>query len=547
LYTIFKNNRPLERIYNSHLETKVAVITHCSTILGVDALGVDVETQITGALRRFTLVGLPDSALREAKERVRCAIESSGFQFPQFELIVSLAPAAVPKTGSGFDLAIAVGILSASGQIDKPLSESYYFLGELSLSGEVRAVAAAIATSQMICSRGGGVLFVAKEIAAQASCIEGVRVVGVQSLSELVAMLGGKREMDFEPLCAVPPQEPGDVLDFGDVIGQESAKRALEISAAGGHNMLMIGPPGVGKSMLARRVMSILPPPSLTEMLETTKIHNAAQYCSFRKVENNLSLKATRPFRSPHHSSSTVSLIGGGARATPGELSLAHRGVLFLDELPEMKRDALESLREPLETREVNICRASYRISFPANFLLIAAMNPCPRGSCPRFETEKKASNKTCRCTGSELARYRSRLSGPLMDRFDLQVWVPRVPIDALDRPLRENPTCIMRENVRRVREIQTKRFAKANSLNAQMTTSEIKQYCAADSSASAFLREASSRYELSARGYHRVLKLARTIADLDSKGSDSPAELEEGHIAEAISYRMSLEQFASF
>lgn len=520
----------------------MAVITHCSTILGVDALAVDVETQMSGALRKFTLVGLPDSALREAKERVRCAIESSGFQFPNFELVVSLAPASVPKTGSGFDLAIAVGILSVNGQIAKAVDDRYYFLGELSLSGEVRPVAAAVATAQMIQQRGGGVLVLAKEIAAHASYIKGVRVLGVECLAEVVAILNGQRELDFEPVHPIKANDNSSLCDLGDVVGQAATKRALEITAAGGHNMLMVGPPGVGKSMLAKRIMSILPEPTQQEVLETTKIQNAAQYCSFHQSENDFTLKAVRPFRAPHHSSSTTSLIGGGARATPGELSLAHRGVLFLDELPEMKRDALESLREPLETKEVNICRAHYRIRFPADFLLIAAMNPCPRGSCPRFESGTRSSSKMCRCTGAELARYRSRLSGPLMDRFDIQIWVSRVPIDALNRPQSENPTQQIRRRVIRVREIQQQRYKSETILNAHISTQDIKKYCATSPQVQRLLESASESLELSARGYHRVLKLARTIADLDNKPN-----IGEQHVAEALSYRLSLDEFGAF
>jgi magnesium chelatase family protein len=496
-----------------------------AAVLGIDAYLVDVETDIANGLPTFATVGLPHGAVKEGRERVYSAIANTGYTFPLKRITVNLAPADVRKEGSAFDLPIAVGILAATEQIGVERLEKVVVLGELGLEGAIRPVRGALPVALAARAAGVDALVLPKENLGEAGVVSGLKVLGASGLAELADFLDGKLELpaadvDLSSLFAERAREE---VDFAEVKGQPHAKRALEVAAAGSHNLLMVGPPGSGKTMLARRLSTILPRMSLEEALETTKIHSVAGVLALGE-----SLVARRPFRAPHHTISDAGLIGGGSYPRPGEVSLAHGGVLFLDELPEFRKNVLEVLRQPLEDGTVTIARASMSLTYPARFMLAAAMNPCP---CGWFGDPQH----TCSCGSKGVLRYLARVSGPLLDRIDLHLEVPTVAYQALAERGAGEPSDAIRERVDRARLVQRERFAKRPGIyaNAHMAPRDIRSFCRVSDSADALLRTAISRLGLSARGYHRVLKIARTVADLDGH-----PELEPKHVSEAIQYR---------
>ncbi len=483
-------------------------------LAGIDAPEVVVEVHLGPGLPSFTIVGLPDTEVREAKDRVRAALNHTHFEFPARRITVNLAPADLPKDSGRFDLPIALGILAASGQIDAAALAGHEFAGELSLTGELRPVRGALAMALQ--ARASMRAFVVPEAnAPQAALAEGAHVIPARSLLEVVAHLTGESRLPrFEALARAPTHI---YPDFSEVKGQPQAKRALEVAAAGGHSVLMLGPPGTGKSMLAARFPGILPPMSEVEALEVAAIHSvsAAGFEASRWGE--------RPYRAPHHSASGAAMVGGGALPRPGEISLAHRGVLFLDELPEFDRDVLESLREPLESGKVSISRAARQSQFPARFQLVAAMNPCPCGHCG-------SPAGRCRCTPERIARYRGRISGPLADRVDIKLEVPAPRDNDLMTPGATESSALIRGRVLAAHQRQLDRQGGPNAL---LGTREIDKHCTTDKEGDQLLRHALARLLLSARAYHRVLRVARTIADLAGDTA-----IKASHIAEAIQYR---------
>jgi len=497
-----------------------------SATVGVEAYRVEVESDIQQQLPGFITVGLPEGAVRESKERVTAAIKNSDFIFPSKRVTVNLAPADIKKEGSGFDLPIAVGILAATGQILRDSFGEFVFLGELSLDGTVRPVPGVLPMALKLAKANGirGML-VPGENACEAAIANTVPVYPVKSLGDAVQFL--EDESSLAPykvdIDSVFNEARRYTVDFADVKGQESAKRALEVAAAGGHNIIMIGPPGSGKTMLARRMPTVLPDMSIAEALETTKIHSVAG-----RLPAGKALIATRPFRAPHHSISYAGLVGGGSIPKPGEVSLAHHGVLFLDELPEFKKDILEMLRQPMEDNQVTISRATTTITYPAGFMLIAALNPCP---CGYYGDP----NHECNCTSSEIQRYMAKISGPLMDRIDIHITVPSVKFKELSSKTRGEPSEAIRERVNQARQVQLERFKDEPEMfcNAHMDPRDISRYCRIDDKSQSLLATAISQQGLSARAYDRILKVARTIADL--AGSD---HIELGHVAEAVHYR---------
>jgi magnesium chelatase family protein len=493
----------------------MSVATVASRALaGIDAPEVTVEVHLGPGLPAFHIVGLPDTEVREARDRVRAALNHAHFEFPARRITVNLAPAELPKDSSRFDLPIALGILAASGQLAPEALAGQEFAGELSLTGELRPVRGALAMA--LSARAAGRAFVLPEgDAPQAALAEGARILPARSLLEVVAHLAGEAPL-VEYASSAPP-EPPVYPDFSDVKGQQQVKRALEVAAAGSHSVLMVGPPGTGKSMLAARFPGILPALSEAEALEVAAIHSVSTN-GFEALR-----WGQRPYRSPHHSASGAALVGGGILPRPGEISLAHHGVLFLDELAEFDRDVLEALREPLESGRVSIARAARQALFPARFQLVAAMNPCPCGHCG-----DRAGR--CRCTPERIARYRGRISGPLADRIDIKLEVPAPREAELVAPVAGEPSEAIRSRVQRARQVQISRQGKPNSL---LGTREIDRHCATDRDGDQLLRHALARLLLSARAYHRVLRVARSIADLAQQSSISAA-----HIAEAIQYR---------
>ena len=496
-----------------------------AAIQGINATLVTIEVNALRGIK-FFLVGLPDNAVKESQQRINSAFHQNGLRFPSKQIIVNMAPADIKKEGSAYDLPIAVGILAADEKISTERLDKYLIMGELGLDGAVMPIKGALPITLKAKELGYEGIILPTGNAAEASVVEGIKVYAASNLMQVIRHLNG--EESIAPYTADIENEfyskqSTFTFDFSEVRGQESVKRAFEVAAAGGHNLIMVGPPGSGKSMMAKRLPSILPPLTLNESLETTKIHSVSGM-----MPDGTSLITQRPFRSPHHTISSVALCGGGANPRPGEISLAHNGVLFLDELPEFSRDVLEVMRQPLEDRKICVARANYKVEYPAGIMFVASMNPCP---CGYYNHP----TKDCTCSPGQVQRYLNKISGPLLDRIDLQIEIVPVPFEEISKTAPGETSAAIRERVVAARKIQEERFKGENGIycNAQMTPKLITKYAAIDSTALAMLKTAMERFDLSARAHDRILKVARTIADLDKS-----EDIKTPHIAEAIGYR---------
>jgi magnesium chelatase family protein len=505
-------------------ERRLIVKIISGAILGIESYPVEVEVDTSSGLPQFSTVGLPDAAVKESKDRIKSAIKNTGYRFPKHRVTVNLAPADIKKEGTGFDLPIAIGILAAEDIVGRTKLKEYMLIGELSLDGRIKGVHGALSASYQAKNMGLKGIVVPRDNAVEAAMVEAIDVIAVDYLHHVVEYFNDVK--DITPTTIdVSDLFTKSLLssdDFSDVSGQDQAKRALEIAAAGGHNIIMVGPPGSGKTMLARRLLTILPDPTIQEAIETTKIFSVAGL-----IEKKETVLTTRPFRAPHHSISDAGLVGGGHNPRPGEISLAHNGVLFLDELPEFRRNVLEALRQPLEDGTVTIARAATTITYPASFMLIAAMNPCP---CGYFTDPQRA----CRCTAQQIRNYRSKISGPLLDRIDIHIEVPAVRYKELSAQSTGESSEIIMKRVNRARDKQKQRFQNiGTNNNANMTNKAIKQFCVLDDDSHRLIEMAIDKLGLSARAYTRILKVARTIADLEEERN-----IRAHHISEAIQYR---------
>ena len=496
-----------------------------AALQGIDATIVTIEVNSSRGIK-FFLVGLPDSAVKESHERIHAALQVNGYKYPSCQIIVNMAPADIRKEGSSYDLPLAIGILAATQVVSEEKLSRYLIIGELSLDGSLQPIKGALPIAVEAQAKGFEGVILPKQNAREAAVVDQIKVYGVENLKEVVEFFNNERELtptEVNTKEEFYQHQSNFPYDFSDVKGQESVKRALEVAACGGHNLIMIGAPGSGKSMMAKRLPTILPPLSLAESLETTKIHSVAG-----KLGKNTSLIATRPFRSPHHTISQVAMVGGGSNPQPGEISLAHNGILYLDELPEFSRNVLEVLRQPLEDRHITVSRAKYSLDYPASFMLIASMNPCP---CGYYNHP----THPCVCSQGQVQRYLNRISGPLLDRIDIQIEIVPVPFEKLSESRCGESSATIRERVIKARSIQADRFANYKGIycNAQMESKLIHKFAQPDEAGLRILKNAMNRLNLSARAYDRILKVSRTIADMDES-----EQIKSVHLAEAINYR---------